>query len=99
MFGSNNDGVSLWQESANCIGSNTEMFFPERNVKPKEAKALCGGCPVKAACLEYALLYGLIGVWGGTTDKERKKVPKWQVEALRDDLNESGMYNKALKVA
>lgn len=100
MFDSNNDGVSLWQESANCREiENPDIFFPDRNVKPKEAKELCLGCPVKNVCLEYALLYGLSGVWGGTTDKERAKIPRWQVIELREDADESGVFNKALKVA
>ena len=100
MFGSNNDGVSLWQDSAYCRDiADPEIFFPERNVKPREAKLLCAGCPVKADCLEYALLYGLSGVWGGTTDKERKRTPKYRIIDLREDAIESGTFNPMLKAS
>jgi WhiB family redox-sensing transcriptional regulator len=102
MVGSNNDGVSLWQESASCNSESSDLFFPERNAKPKEiraAKAVCHSCPVVSECLEYALLYGVSGIWGGTTDKERKR--KWsavRLESLREDAKDSGTYNYTLKV-
>lgn len=37
------------------------------------AKAWCNACPVKEDCLIWALIYNESGVWGGTTDGERKK--------------------------
>jgi WhiB family transcriptional regulator, redox-sensing transcriptional regulator len=34
---------------------------------------ICGRCPVRQECLEHALdSPGLVGVWGGTTEVERK---------------------------
>jgi WhiB family redox-sensing transcriptional regulator len=37
-----------------------------------EAKAVCAGCPVRSACLVFALERDLEGVWGGTTEDERR---------------------------
>jgi hypothetical protein len=40
----------------------------------KEAKAICAECPYKARCLEYALVNHEIGIWGGTTDRQRSLI-------------------------
>ena len=49
-----------------------DLFFPELGESTVRAKKLCGSCPVKLQCLEYALDAGeSIGVWGGTSPKER----------------------------
>ncbi len=43
-----------------------ELFFAEHPSDLDQAKALCGICPVRAACLEGALQRGEpAGVWGG----------------------------------
>lgn len=39
-----------------------------------EAKYLCGTCPYKAECLEYALKNPQPGIWGGTNEGERKRL-------------------------
>lgn len=49
---------------------NPDRFFDEDD--PSEALALCGRCPVRAACLDYALDHEQHGVWGGTTPAERR---------------------------
>jgi len=37
------------------------------------AKAICARCPIQQACLDYALDASPIqGVWGGTTEAERR---------------------------
>ena len=33
-----------WQERANCLGVDPDLFFPERGASTKEAKSVCGGC-------------------------------------------------------
>jgi WhiB family transcriptional regulator, redox-sensing transcriptional regulator len=102
MFESNNDGASLWQDSAYCQNANTDQFFS--NAKGKElrediayAKGICAQCPVKSFCLNDAILYGYEGVWGGTTEKERRKIPAFKVKMLREDAQESGTFNYILK--
>ena len=39
-------GDRRWQERANCLGVDPDLFFPERGASTKEAKAVCGGCEV-----------------------------------------------------
>lgn len=71
--------------TAPCAESDPEAFFPEdrpegnmsiRIAYPmeREAKLTCYECPYKARCLEYALKNeDLQGIWGGTTEQERRK--------------------------
>ena len=49
-----------------CHASDPELFFNEDSAAITQAKALCGGCPVKAKCLAGALSRAEpCGVWGG----------------------------------
>lgn len=42
----------------------------------KQAKAICRQCPIQVACLTHALKNTEFGVWGGTTELERKELLK-----------------------
>jgi WhiB family redox-sensing transcriptional regulator len=59
------------------------MGTPDRDVtaaharaERDHARALCGGCPVTAACLELALRIpaGAHGLWGATTARDRRAI-------------------------
>lgn len=39
-------------------------------------KRLCLDCPVRKACLDYALAHDVVGVWAGTTRPERERTRK-----------------------
>src|SRR3954462_15752413 len=55
-----------WQDQANCLGVDPDLFFPERGASTREAKEVCRGCVVRLECLEYALQNGeKFGIWGG----------------------------------
>ena len=45
----------VWQDYANCLGVDPDLFFPERGASTREAKEVCRGCVVREDCLEYAL--------------------------------------------
>lgn len=60
-----------WQERAECRGEELEMFFSADH--EAEAKAVCGWCPVRDECLDWAIeLNTSHGVYGGMTADERK---------------------------
>ncbi len=64
-----------WQESANCLGVDPDLFFPERGAGIQEAKAVCRACVVREECLEYSLVNGeKFGIWGGMTERERRRI-------------------------
>ena len=69
------DLASRWQERANCLGVDPDLFFPERGASTREAKGVCRGCEVRLECLEYALAQGeKFGIWGGLSERERRRV-------------------------
>ena len=69
------DTGQRWQERANCLGVDPDLFFPERGASTREAKAVCRGCEVRVECLEYALAHGeKFGIWGGLSERERRRV-------------------------
>ncbi|OKJ52494.1 transcriptional regulator [Streptomyces sp. CB02009] len=58
-----------------CAELDPELFFPERvnSVSTHDAKATCAGCPVRQACMNWALDNGEeYGVWGGLDERERR---------------------------
>lgn len=63
-----------------CAESDPEAFFPERaggdGAKDyiKMALAVCTDCPYKKACFDYAMKNSEIGVWGGTTEIQRRRI-------------------------
>ena len=74
-----------WQERANCLGVDPDLFFPERGASTREAKAVCGGCEVRIECLEYALRNGeKFGIWGGMSERERRRIRRQRALARRN---------------
>ena len=64
-----------WQEQALCAETDPEAFFPEKGGSTREAKKICTGCEVKAQCLEYALANDeRFGIWGGLSERERRRL-------------------------
>lgn len=64
-----------WQDDANCLGVDPDLFFPERGASTREAKEVCRACSVKTQCLEYALVNGeKFGIWGGMSERERRRI-------------------------
>ncbi|MFE0806016.1 WhiB family transcriptional regulator [Streptomyces sp. NPDC058794] len=61
-----------WQEEALCAQTGGDFFFPEPGSSVRDAKRICALCPIRTACLEYALSNDeRFGVWGGLSEKER----------------------------
>jgi WhiB family transcriptional regulator, redox-sensing transcriptional regulator len=67
-----------WQRHGHCVGVPSEVFFPEdeerrqRRHREAQAKLICEGCPVLAACREHALRTPeTYGVWGAMSPTER----------------------------
>jgi WhiB family redox-sensing transcriptional regulator len=84
LLGSELDDERRWQERANCLGVDPDLFFPERGASTREAKAVCAGCEVREDCLEYALAHGeKFGIWGGLSERERRRVRRQRALARR----------------
>lgn len=58
-----------------CTQVGTDHYFTHDD-KPtydnlRTIKAMCGTCPSKEPCLDYALRVNVQGIWGGTVEHER----------------------------
>lgn len=61
--------------AALCRQADPDLWFPERGHEEdaQKAKAICRRCPIALECLSYAVADpSIMGVWGGTTDDERR---------------------------
>lgn len=64
-----------WVKDANCLGVNSEVFFPARGENTGPAKSICRACDVQAECLAYALNNGEHhGIWGGMSERQRRRI-------------------------
>ena len=66
-----------WRSRALCLLFDPEIWFPIGSTGPAraqtiEAKTVCGVCPVQGPCLDWAVRKGESGIWGGTTEEERR---------------------------
>lgn len=67
----------VWQDRGACREVDPDLFFPGKGEPVDPARRICAGCPVRAECLAYALAASgpaLVGVWGGTTERERRTI-------------------------
>jgi WhiB family transcriptional regulator, redox-sensing transcriptional regulator len=73
---------SDWRRRAACQDLDPELFFPIGTTgsaldQANQAKTVCARCPVIEACLEWALNTNQQnGVWGGTTEDERRALQR-----------------------
>jgi WhiB family redox-sensing transcriptional regulator len=66
-----------WQADSLCAQTDPEAFFPEKGGSTRDAKRICTSCEVKAQCLDYALQNDeRFGIWGGLSERERRKLRK-----------------------
>lgn len=83
-----------WRVNAACRDTAPDLFFPVGSTgmavdQIESAKRLCNACDSNKACLEFALATNQeSGVWGGTSEEERKKLRKqWLVARRRAVAN------------
>ena len=71
-----------WRDRASCRDTDPDLFFPVGTTGPAldqiaAAKAVCNACDAQDQCLEFALATNQeAGVWGGTSEEERRKLRK-----------------------
>lgn len=69
-----------WQRYGACNGMDTEVFFPVRGESAAAAKEICACCGPRLACLHAALDNPeVVGIWGGTTGRERQRMRRLRV--------------------
>jgi WhiB family transcriptional regulator, redox-sensing transcriptional regulator len=69
------DSPTAWMARGKCREYPPSTFFPDNGSGVEAAIRICEGCPVKAPCLEYALLNRIEhGVWGGASERQRRRL-------------------------
>ena len=82
--------AARWRELAACRGADLDVFFPGRGESAGPARQVCAGCPVRQACLDYAITNRIAyGVWGGLTGRERRALQSRWVRASRRDRDQA----------
>ena len=80
----NEDSVATWMADGACRAYPPNTFFPTDGVGVDKARKICATCSVTAACLEYALQNHIDhGVWGGCSERERRRINKRRRIAVR----------------
>ena len=74
-------GELHWESLAECRDADPSLFYPEKGVSNKTAKAICAQCIVREDCFEYAIVHEDFGIWGGTTAKARQRIRKQRLLA------------------
>jgi WhiB family transcriptional regulator, redox-sensing transcriptional regulator len=81
--------TEVWRTKAACASVAPDLFFPAGETgdaleQAEAAKAICAGCPVRSECLEFAIATRQqYGIWGGTTEVERRSIRRRRQEAAR----------------
>lgn len=79
-----------WAARGLCLVENPEVMYGESSAQ-REARAICRRCPVVIECLAEALdEEPQLGVWGGTTERERRRLKRMypQIESWKDFFRE-----------
>lgn len=79
--------IENWQDYAECKGM-TRLFFDQKGETPNQklfredqAKAICAKCVVVETCLDEAITNNEYGIWGGKTERERRRI--WRNKTTR----------------
>ena len=80
------ESVTAWMAEGTCRFHPPAVFFPSDGAGVDRARAICGRCPVVETCLEYALENRIEhGVWGGASERERRRILKRRRIAVTAD--------------
>ncbi len=81
--------IEDWREHSACRDTDPDLFFPVGTTgvaveQIDAAKAVCNACISQEQCLEFALATNQdSGIWGGTSEEERRKLRKQYVARQR----------------
>lgn len=70
--------TEAWRDDAACHSMPRSWWFPDKD-SYAQARPICMSCPVREKCLAFALENQILhGMWGGTTERERRRMLRSQ---------------------
>lgn len=69
--------TATWQSQGACKGSDPDQYFPHPHVSHAQIvsiRAVCEACPVRRECADWGIHHEQLGIWGGTTDRQRREI-------------------------
>lgn len=67
------EDLNGWEREAACRGDDTSAWFSFDRDDIAYALGVCGACPVREECLEFALEEGIdFGIFGGLEQDDRR---------------------------
>jgi WhiB family redox-sensing transcriptional regulator len=90
-----------WQDDTPCQQADGDIWFPDRGAAAEPAKAICRSCISRLDCLSYALDRYDEGIWGGFTERERRRLKQEAGKPLADIIadDDARHYAKAERSA
>ncbi len=82
-----------WMAEGACSDPSIphEWFFPDEDEGETSVRAMevCNGCIVREECLVYALKNGEQGVWGGQSERQRRREKRHAKEQALKESHEA----------
>jgi len=102
--------VAVSFTAAKCRGDERDSYYPVKGtaqVTARDAKKVCNGedgrpaCPVREACLEYAIEQReRFGIWGGKSERERAAIARdRRIAAVKLELEQEAARLKRAAAA
>ena len=86
------EGSKEWAKRAMCKDMNVHDFYPGRGQATIPIKIICRSCPVVKPCLEYAMRNNeKFGIWGATSERERRKMRSAKARHQRNGVSTTMM--------
>ena len=84
--------TAAWMKDAACIGTDPDLWFEPgaesgqaRQRREARTRAICGGCPSRIPCLDFAVSQpDLAGFWGGVTEEGRRHMRRRMLKREAD---------------
>lgn len=75
--------IFIWAKLGKCRN--------EGLLQEQLTKKYCTGCPVIGLCSTYAIVYKERGIWGGTNDADRKRIPNSVRDIMTKQFQDAGL--------
>jgi WhiB family redox-sensing transcriptional regulator len=85
-----------WQSHGACKGSDPDQYFPHPYVSHAQIvsiRAVCEACPVRRECADWGIHHEQLGIWGGTTDRQRREIRR-KLGIILDTPKTERLYNR-----